>query len=208
MGEDGVRRAADLPALRAEALDCRECELHLTATHLVMGQGPGRAGVMVVGEQPLRTENREGRPFTGRAGMLMRRALADAGIDPDAVFFTNLVKHSRFDGDDPTARHVAPLPEQVASCRPHLDAELRIVRPQVVVLLGRTVTRAVLGPGIGLRKHRGRRLSAPEHLRLSPSPVVVVTARPTTVHRSRHQDVEYAALVRDLHVVATCLRSR
>ena len=205
MGEDGVRRAEDLPALRAEAMDCRECELHLTATHLVMGEGPGRAGVMVVGEQPLRTENRGGRPFSGRAGMLLRRALADADIDPDAVFFTNMLKHSRFAGNDPTARHVAPRPEHVARCRPWLHAELRLVQPRVLVLLGQTVTRAVLGPGTGLRQHRGRRLTAPDHLRLSPSPAVVVTARPTTVHRSRHRDVEYAALVDDLRVAADCL---
>jgi len=137
--------------------------------------------------------------------MLMRRALADAAIDPDTAFFTNVMKHSRFAGDDPSARHVAPRPEQVSRCRPWLEAELRLVQPKVVVLLGLSVTRAVLGAGVGFRKHRGLRLIAPEQLRLSPPPTIVVTARPTTVHRSRHQAVEYAALVRDLEVVASCL---
>ncbi|MDQ2756849.1 MAG: uracil-DNA glycosylase [Actinomycetota bacterium] len=206
MGGQPGHRAQDLSALRTEAKACRGCDLRLTATHLVMGEGLPHAQIMVIGEQPLRTENRGGRPFTGRAGMLMRRALADAGIDPDVVFFTNVVKHSRFADDDPSARHVAPLPGQVAGCRPWLDAELRIVQPRVVVLLGLTVIQAVLGPGVGLRKHRGRRLVAPDRLRLHPAPTIVVTARPTTVHRSRHRAVEYADLVRDLRVAADCLR--
>lgn len=200
-----VPDGADLAVLRTAAAACRGCDLHRTAPRVVMGAGPAPAALAVVGEQPLRTETRKGRAFTGRAGMLLRRALADAGIDPDAVFLTNAVKHSRFVDDDPAGPHETPRPDELHRCRPWLEAELLTVRPRVVVLLGRTVTRSVLGPGVGLRKHRGRPLLAPAHLRLRPEPTIVVTARPTTVHRSRHFTADYAALVRDLRVAGECL---
>lgn len=184
----------------ADLAGCRACGLWEHARNVVVGRGPVPARALVLGEQPLRTEDRLGRPFTGRAGMLLRRALADAGLDPDEVFFTNVVKHSRFVDDDPDQRHDKPSRAQVAACRPWLERELQVVQPRVVVLLGRVPAQAVLGKGFPARQQRGAQVELPQAWGLSPAPAAVVTVRPTSVHRSRQREKDYAELVRDLRL--------
>lgn len=187
--------------LRAAVPGCRGCDLYATATHAVMGAGPVPARVMVVGEQPLRTEDRLGRPFVGRAGMLLRRALADAGIDPEAVYFTNALKHTQRVTDDDSATPIQkPQTEQMRRCLPWLRAELLLVRPRVVVSLGRVPSEAMLGAGFASRRLRGTALDLPRTFGLEPSPTVVVTARPTSVQKSRQRGDHYARLVQDLEV--------
>lgn len=189
-----------LAQVRDALATCRACGLWERASTVVPGRGPVPARAMVVGEQPLRTENRLGRPFTGRAGMLMRRALADAGLDPDEVYFTNVVKHSRFVDDDPEQRHEKPSRAQAAACRPWLEREVQLVRPKVVVLLGRVPAQAVLGKGFPARRQRGAQVELPPSWGLDPAPTAVVTVRPTSVHRSRQREKDYAELVRDLRL--------
>ena len=205
-GPDAVSAAAWVPSdpslgdLTAAVPGCRGCGLYATATHPVMGAGPVPARVMVVGVQPLRTEDRLGRPFVGRAGMLLRRALADAGIDPETVFFTNALKHTQKVTDDPATPIPKPETDQMRRCLPWLRAELLLVRPRVVISLGRVPGEALFGSGFASRQHRGTALDLPRTFGLDPAPTVVVTARPTSVQKSRQRREHYARLVQDLEV--------
>lgn len=196
-----VPETGGLAQLRSALSGCRACGLWRHAEAAVPGRGPVPARVLVLGEQPLRTENRLGRPFTGRAGMLMRRALADADLDPDQVYFTNVVKHSRFVDDDPEQRHEKPSRTQATACRPWLVRELQLVRPRVVVLLGRVPVETVLGKAFPARRLRGAQVELPDSWGVVPAPTAVVTARPTSVHRSRQREKDYADLVGDLRLV-------
>ena len=138
---------------------CRGCELYRDATHGVPGEGPLDAAVMVVGEQPGDQEDRQARPFVGPAGRLLFKAMEEAGLDPEAVFRTNAVKHFRWERTRTGKRlHKGPSRVHVAACGPWLVAELDLVRPRGVVLLGATAGGAVFGPGFRVGQSRGRRL--------------------------------------------------
>jgi uracil-DNA glycosylase len=198
-----------LSTIRAHAAKCRGCDLYRDATQVVVGDGPRGADVMVVGEQPGDKEDRAGEPFVGPAGQLLDRALAEAGLEPASVFRTNAVKHFRFAGTRGKQRiHKSPSRWQVAACEPWLLAELEVVRPRVVVLLGATAGQAVLGPSFRVGTHRGQALSWPaERLPLATPPAsVIATAHPSAVLRSRQRDADLAALVTDLAMAAAALR--
>lgn len=183
--------------------DCRGCELHQAATHGVGGRGPRDAPLMVVGEQPGDQEDKAGKAFVGPAGKLLDRALDEAGIDPDAVYRTNVVKHFRWErGRRGNRLHKGPTRTHVAACGPWLVAELQMVRPRGVVLLGATAGQAVFGPKFRVGESRGVRLDWPDEVAGSPMEHApdwaLATAHPSAVLRSRQRDQDLALLVEDL----------
>ncbi|HZB49931.1 MAG TPA: UdgX family uracil-DNA binding protein, partial [Mycobacteriales bacterium] len=146
VGLDGVREAA---------AHCTACPLWEPATQTVFGAGPADARVLLVGEQPGDVEDRKGQPFVGPAGRLLDRALADAGIDRSQAYVTNAVKHFRFTLTPKRRLHQTPGPEHIAACKPWLEAELALVDPELVVCLGATAAKALLGNAFRITKQRG-----------------------------------------------------
>ncbi|GAA6527638.1 UdgX family uracil-DNA binding protein [Intrasporangium sp. DVR] len=203
------------PTLRRlqEAVDgCRGCDLYRDATQGVMGDGPAGARLMLVGEQPGDKEDLAGVPFVGPAGRLLDQVLSEAGIDPADTFRTNVVKHFRHVDKGGKRIHTSPVRWQVAACEPWLLAELAIVKPEVVVILGGTAGQAIYGPGFRVGTSRGRPLDWPRPpnargraASVDPMPVAVATAHPSAVLRSRQREVDRAALVQDLVVARTLL---
>jgi DNA polymerase len=185
--------------LREAAADCRACPLWKDATQTVFGEGPARAKVVLVGEQPGDREDREGHPFVGPAGRVLDDALADAGIDRKQVYLTNAVKHFKWTARGKRRIHQKPNAEEIAACRPWLDAELAAVTPEVLVALGATAAQALLGRGFRVTRERG----VPVDSDLAPN--VLATVHPSSILRAR-DDAErreaYEAFVADLRVVA------
>ena len=198
-----------LDDLAAAVQQCRGCELHAGATQAVMGTGRPDARLMLVGEQPGDREDQEGKPFVGPAGKLLVEGLADAGIDPADVYLTNVVKHFRFSGTRGKQRiHKSPSRVHVAACGPWLVAELSLVRPTGVVLLGGTAGKALYGSAFRVGDARGTLQGWPEYLPSRHVPSWVLTTRhPSGVLRSRNRDEDYEALVRDLRVAGEALAS-
>jgi len=151
-----VPTSGGVPALRAAAPGCRGCELWAPATQVVFSEGPARARLMLVGEQPGDVEDREGEPFVGPAGRVLDQALGAAGLDRDDVYLTNAVKHFRFVERGPRRIHKTPAVVHLRACLPWLEAELAAVRPRVVVALGATAARALLGHDVTVGEVRGR----------------------------------------------------
>jgi DNA polymerase len=194
-----------LPRLRAALQECRGCELYRDATQGVMGEGDPGAELALLGEQPGDREDQAGEPFVGPAGRVLDDALADAGIAPERVYTSNVVKHFRWSGMRGKRRiHQSPKQAHVAACRPWLDAELRLVRPTGVVLLGGTAGKALYGPSFKVGACRGRRLDWPEDRPVEVPPQwVLATTHPSAVLRARGERQEaYDALVADLRVAA------
>ncbi len=187
---------------------CRGCELYRDATQGVPGQGPLDAAVMALGEQPGDQEDRQGIPFVGPAGRLLDRACEEAGLDPSVVYRTNAVKHFRFDPGRAGKRiHKRPGRVHVTACGPWLVAELDLVRPRGVLVLGATAGGAVFGPSFRIGESRGRPLEWPADgigSEWSPS-WVVATAHPSAVLRSRERDRDYARPVADLELATSLL---
>jgi uracil-DNA glycosylase len=202
-----VPEGADVARLREAAQACRGCELYRDATQAVMGDGPEDAALMVLGEQPGDKEDRAGEPFVGPAGQLLDRALEEAGIPARSVFRTNVVKHFRFSGTRGKQRiHKSPSTWHVAACGPWLVAELAVVRPRGVVVLGGTAGKALFGSGFRVGASRGRLLDWPDHLSAAhPPDWVLPTTHPSAVLRSRTRDADLLALVADLRVAAAAL---
>jgi DNA polymerase len=197
-----------LASLRTAAQECRGCELYADATQAVVGDGPEDASLVLIGEQPGDQEDKAGEPFVGPAGRLLDQALSDAGIDPQAVFRTNAVKHFRFSGTRGKQRiHKGPGRAHVVACQPWLLAELDLVQPRGAVLLGATAGQAVFGAAFRVGATRGQRLEWPEDggsLAARPD-WVVPTVHPSSVLRSRERDADLAAFVADLRTVKALL---
>jgi uracil-DNA glycosylase family protein len=175
-----------LAALRAAAAGCRGCDLWRPATQTVFGEGPPNARMMLVGEVPGDREDREGRPFVGPAGRELDEALDAAGIDRDAVYLTNAVKHFRFEERGKRRIHQKPDAGQIRACRPWLRAEIDVLAPEVLVLLGATAAKSLLGSGFRLMAERGR------PLRCDVAPVVLATIHPSSILRIREDDARHA----------------
>jgi DNA polymerase len=206
--QEWVPRRLSKTALAVGIDECRGCELFRDATHGVPGEGPLDAPVMLVGEQPGDQEDRQGRPFVGPAGRLLARALEAADLDPAAVYRTNAVKHFRWDPGRAGKRiHKGPSRVHVDACAPWLLAELDLVRPRGVVLLGATAGGAVYGSAFRVTAQRGRALDwPPDGIGSSWTPAwAVATAHPSAVLRSRRRDEDFAALVTDLRLAASLL---
>ncbi|BBY15683.1 UdgX family uracil-DNA binding protein [Mycolicibacterium litorale] len=207
--EEFVPDTDDLSVLADAAQGCKGCDLYLDATQSVFGQGSATATVMLIGEQPGDQEDRAGAPFVGPAGKLLDKALVAAGIDRDSVYVTNAVKHFKFTLPERGKRriHKTPSRTEVVACRPWLLAELDAVRPDVVVLLGATAAKALLGNDFRLTEHRGEVLGLPAG-EFAIDPQVVATVHPSSVLRGPPENREQAfeALTDDLRVVAGLMR--
>jgi DNA polymerase len=188
-----------LKALREAAAGCKACPLWKTGTQTVFGEGSPKAAVMFVGEQPGDQEDKLGKPFVGPAGRLFDKALEEAGIDRSVAYVTNAVKHFKWQARGKRRIHQKPNAAEVAACRPWLDAELRVVKPQVLVCLGATAAQALLGRRFRVTQHRG------EPVVSELAPVVLATVHPSSILRSDDRESEFAAFVRDLRTVAVHL---
>ncbi|MBC3192318.1 UdgX family uracil-DNA binding protein [Pseudonocardia sp. C8] len=210
MGQQATGAEAYLPeggglaALREAVDGCRGCGLYRDATQAVFGAGPAGARLLLAGEQPGDAEDRRGAPFVGPAGRVLDDALEAAGIPRDEAYVTNVVKHFKFTRDARGSRriHRTPSRTEVVACRPWLDAEIAAVGPEVVVCLGATAAKAVLGPGFRVTRERGRLLPLPDAPGDGPS--VLATVHPSSVLRSdpEQRRAAFDALVEDLRVVA------
>lgn len=178
--ERSIPPRASLPQITAALPTCRGCDLHGPATQVVPGEGPRDARIVIVGEQPGDVEDRSGRPFQGPAGQLLREHLREAGVDPASVFLTNAVKHFRFKGKK--RLHDRPRAGEVRACSPWLRAELGAISPVVVVCLGQTAARSLLGGHTVARKLRGRFLETPF------AKAALLTWHPAAALRARSQE--------------------
>jgi DNA polymerase len=200
-----VPSTTSVRTLAAAAERCRGCDLYKRATQVVFGAGPKSARVMFVGEQPGDQEDVQGTPFVGPAGAMLDRALADAGIPRDAVYVTNAVKHFKWEPRGKRRIHKKPRMSEIKACRPWLEAELRAIKPHVIVCLGATAAASVVGASFKLMANRGTVVASPL------GEQVVATIHPSAVLRapdSEGRRLAYESLVADLKVVARLLRSR
>lgn len=215
-------RADTLDDLRAAAAGCRGCELYRDASQTVFGRGDASARVVFVGEQPGDLEDQKGLPFVGPAGRLLRRAVDDARLDPGHIYLTNAVKHFRFELRGKRRIHQTPDRVHVTACRPWLVAEFAQLRPEIVVVLGATAAKALLGPTFRVTRQRGELLPWPESAQHpedfrrvpvdsaggvadAPPARLLATIHPSAVLRADDQDKAYEGLVADLTVAARAL---
>jgi len=192
-------RRRDLAAEREEAKGCRRCHLYKHATQTVFGEGPARAKIMMVGEQPGDAEDLAGHPFVGPAGQLLNRALAEAGIDRKAVYVTNVVKHFKFEPRGKRRIHAKPNTAEIAACRPWLETEIAHVKPRVLVCLGATAAQALLGRAFRVSTQRGTFVDSPL------APRVTATVHPSSILRAPDDESrrsEMKTFVRDLKRIA------
>ncbi len=199
---------AGLAALREAAAGCRGCPLHVDATQTVFGSGDVGARVMLLGEQPGDQEDKRGEPFVGPAGRILDEALEEAGIDPAQSYVTNAVKHFKFGyasgGRGKRRIHKAPSLRELTACGPWLRAELALVRPEVVVVLGATAGKALFGSSFRVTRERGSLIEQDVHGRHER---VVATIHPSAVLRADDREAVRAGLVSDLEVAAGALRT-
>ena len=183
--------------LREAACGCTACPLYKRATQTVFGEGPKHAPITLVGEQPGDYEDVAGKPFVGPAGKIMDRALEEAGIDRKQVYVTNAVKHFKWEPRGKRRIHKKPNPREIAACRPWLEAELRLVRPKLLVCLGSTAGQAIFGSSFRVTRERGKVLSS----KLASK--VVATVHPSSLLRQPDEESrerEYRNFVADLGV--------
>jgi DNA polymerase len=186
---------SSLSEVREAARECKACHLYKRATQTVFGEGPKSASIMLVGEQPGDYEDVAGRPFVGPAGKIMDQALEEAGIDRKEVYVTNAVKHFKWEPRGKRRIHQKPNSREIAACRPWLEAELRLVKPKLVVCLGATAAQAVFGPSFRVTRERGKVLSS----KLAPK--VLATVHPSSLLRQPDEESrqrEYERFVVDL----------
>ncbi|MEU7137357.1 UdgX family uracil-DNA binding protein [Streptomyces sp. NPDC046261] len=206
-----VPEGGGLKALRDGAAGCRGCPLYREATQTVFGDGKASARVVLVGEQPGDQEDRQGRPFVGPAGGVLTRALDEAGIDPARTYVTNAVKHFKFQQAARGKRriHKAPSLREISACKPWLVAELQVVDPEVVVALGATAGKALLGSSFRVGEQRGIALPMPSlDGNGGGHGMLVATIHPSAVLRADDAEraAAYAGLVSDLEVAARLLK--
>lgn len=190
-----IPRRLTLPALVKSVQECHGCDLYRNATQAVFGEGPGPSEVMMIGEQPGDVEDRTGHPFVGPAGKMLDRALADAHVDRSRVYVTNAVKHFKFEPRGKRRIHGKPNAAEVSACRPWLEAEVKVVKPQLIVCLGATAAQSLLGRSFRLTQHRG------EFLPHTLAPMVMATIHPSALLRMPDEErrhAEYDLFVRDL----------
>ena len=196
-------RQLSLESLRDAAAGCKGCELWRNATQTVFGEGARDARVMMVGEQPGDVEDREGKPFVGPASRILDEALESAGLSRASLYLTNAVKHFRFTRRGKRRLHEKPNAAQVRACRPWLQAELAVVRPRVLVLLGATAAQSVMGATFKVTQHRGKVMDSPFEV------PVVATVHPSSILRAPDDEARRSAMeafVADLQAVARLLK--
>ena len=191
-----------LDAARDLAAGCKACDLYKRGTQTVFGEGPKRARIMLVGEQPGDAEDIAGHPFVGPAGKLLDRALEEAGIDRRIVYVTNVVKHFKWEPRGKRRIHAKPNAAEITACRPWLETEIALVKPSILVCLGATAAQALLGKSFKVSKQRG------EFVDSSLAPLVTATVHPSSILRApddeaRHDEMKH--FVADLKKVAAAL---
>ena len=192
-------------ALRDAARDCKACDLWKTGTQTVFGESPSKAQIMFVGEQPGDQEDRAGHPFVGPAGKLLDRALEQVGLQRSQVYLTNVVKHFKWVAATRGKKriHKKPRYSEIHACRPWLDAELRLVKPQVLVCLGSTAAQSLLGRNFSVMRQRGQLIDSPL------APFVIATVHPSSILRAPDDDARHLqmrAFIKDLKIVADLAR--
>ena len=188
-----------LSKLQQAARGCQACPLWKTGTQTVFGEGSRHAKVVFVGEQPGNDEDLAGKPFVGPAGKLLDKALVEAGIERDEVYVTNAVKHFKWEPKGKRRIHKKPNARELAACRPWLDAELDLLKPQVVVCLGATAAQALISKDFKVSRRRG------ELVQSTLAPNVIATVHPSSVLRAPDEAsrrAEYARFVADLKKIA------
>jgi DNA polymerase len=193
----------DLDRLREEAASCRACPLWKNATQTVFGEGPSRAPIMLVGEQPGDKEDLAGHPFVGPAGQMLDRALQQAGIDRGKVYVTNAVKHFKFLPRGKIRLHQKPTTSEIRACRQWYERELEAIEPELVVALGATAAQCVFGKITPINKNRGRLIE------LDQGRKALVTVHPSYLLRVPDEESrarEYDRFVDDLKLAAAFLR--
>jgi uracil-DNA glycosylase len=191
-----------LPSLRQAAAGCQACDLWKRGTQTVFGEGRRGAHALFVGEQPGNDEDLAGRPFVGPAGRVLDKALAEAGIDRDDVYVTNVVKHFKWEPRGKRRIHAKPDTLEIRACKPWLDAEIAVVRPKVIVCLGATAAQALLGRQFRVSKQRGELIPSPL------APAVTATVHPSAILRAPDDETrreETRRFVEDLRKVARLL---
>jgi uracil-DNA glycosylase len=193
-----------LKSLRQAAASCRGCHLYAPATQTVFGEGPKRAELMLVGEIPGDREDRAGHVFVGPAGRELDKALQAVGIARKDAYITNVVKHFKFEERGKRRIHQKPKKGEIDACMPWLRAELDVVRPTALVLLGATAGKALLGSSFRLGEARGRPIES------ELAPFVTATIHPSAILRARDDDTRHAerrAFTDDLRAVADFMAS-
>jgi uracil-DNA glycosylase family protein len=194
-----------LEKLSAAAAGCRACDLWKRGTQTVFGEGSRRAKVMFVGEQPGDQEDLQGRPFVGPAGRVLDKALEIAGIDRNDVYVTNAVKHFKWEPRGKRRIHKKPRQLEIAACRPWLEAEIAVTKPEVVVCLGATAAQSLLGPKFKVTERRGEAIPS------TLAPFLVATVHPSSILRAPDEDARQEAMtafVNDMCTIADVLRNR
>ena len=192
-----------LKTLREEAADCRACPLWKDATQTVFGEGPQHAQVMLIGEQPGDKEDLAGKPFVGPAGLMLDRALKEAGIDRNKTYVTNAVKHFKFIPRGKFRLHQKPTTPEIKACRPWYERELASIRPDLVVAMGATAAQSVFGKTTPINRNRGRLIDLEEGIK------ALVTVHPSYLLRLPDEEAkarEYERFVSDLKIAAELLR--
>lgn len=200
---DFLPEEKDLDHLRNAAHDCRGCDLYKDATQVVFGEGNPKARIMFIGEQPGDVEDKQGHPFVGPAGKLLHKALDAAGVDEEQSYFTNAVKHFKYEWRGKRRLHAKPRRIEVLACMPWLEAEIAQVKPDVIVCLGATAAQAIFGTKFKLTQHRG------EFLESKLAKYVIATVHPSSILRaqddeSRHEEMQ--RFIDDLKVVTKLLK--
>lgn len=186
-------RSRSIPKLRAAAALCRACPLWRTGTQTVFGEGGEKAALLVVGEQPGDREDIEGHPFVGPAGRLLDRALEATGVPRDEVYITNAVKHFKWEPRGKRRQHKTPAQREIEACLPWLESELSAVGPQVILCLGATAARAVMGGKVRVTEARGHPMQSPL------GKEVVITVHPAYILRLRTgMEEAFALFVNDV----------
>jgi uracil-DNA glycosylase family protein len=200
---DLPKLGADLETLRAAARHCRACPLWQRGTQTVFGEGPERAQVMLVGEQPGDQEDLQGRPFVGPAGQLLNLALAEAGVDRQQVYVSNAVKHFKWVPRGKRRLHKKPSDREVAACFQWLEREIAALRPQLIVCLGATAASALLGKSFRVSLQRGQMFSSPhaEHIYATLHPSALLR-----VPKGVAREVAYQQFVADLRLIHQVLK--
>jgi uracil-DNA glycosylase family protein len=188
-----------LSNVRAVAAGCKACHLYKLGTQTVFGEGPRRAEIMLVGEQPGDAEDLAGHPFVGPAGRVLDRALEEAGIDRRTVYVTNVVKHFKWEPRGKRRIHAKPNSAEIVACRPWLETEIALVKPRVLVCLGATAAQALLGRAFKVSRQRGETVESPL------APIVTATVHPSSILRAPDDEArraEMSRFVADLKKVA------
>src|SRR5438445_12064699 len=194
-----------LPALREAARSCQGCPLYQNATQTVFGQGRRDARVFLIGEQPGNDEDLQGKPFVGPAGRVLDEGLEAAGIDRDDAYVTNVVKHFKWVAKGKRRMHKTPSAREIAACLPWLEKEIELIKPEVLVCLGATAAKALLGRDFKVSVQRGQVLPS------NFAPHAVATVHPSSILRqltSEDRGREMNRFVADLKVVAGLLNGK